>query len=60
MIGDSIDHFCVDDDLIGCDQIRNVLTYFNRLIGYIETRLLSAAYLAQSELDNQAFSYGFS
>jgi hypothetical protein len=60
MIGDSIDHLCVDDDLLRCDQIRNILAYFNRFIDYIETRLLSAPYLAQSELDTKAFSYGFS
>jgi hypothetical protein len=46
MISDSIDHFFVDDDLVGCDQIRNILPYFGRLIDYIETRPLSAAYLS--------------
>jgi hypothetical protein len=58
VISDSVNHFCIHDDSIKCDQVGNEETDLVSFVEDIEQRLLAERNVLQTKLKCNAFSYG--
>lgn len=60
MISNSVNHFCVHNNSIKCDQVGNEETDLVFLVEDIEQRLLAERTFRRPNSTANAFSYGFS